>query len=85
MRMEKIQQALEAKRIVYEYIEEDGCGSFDFQFRGLSYHIWEYTDNGQFGAETNVFNVGRSQDVDNDYDERIAKHILSWPDMLPGF
>ncbi len=85
MRMQKIKDALDHKKINYTYMEEDGCGSFDFLFRGLSYHIWEYQDGDVYGAETNVFNVGRSCDVDGDYDEQISAHILGWPDMLPGF
>ena len=35
MRLEKVQDALRAKNIKYEYTEEDGCGSLDFMFRGL--------------------------------------------------
>ncbi len=85
MRMETIRAALEQKNIHYTYHEEDGCGSFDFQFRGLSYYIWEYEEQGIYGAETNVFNVGRGRDVDGDYEEAISRHILGWPDMMPGF
>ena len=38
---------------------------------------YEYT-------EENVFEAGRSQDIEGDYEETISKEILSWPDMLPG-
>ena len=38
----------------------------------------------QRGAETNVFEAGRSQDIEGDYEEIISGEILSWPDMLPG-
>ena len=41
-------------------------------------HIYD----GVWGAETNVFNVGRSQDLEGDYEEVIAQEILSWPDMI---
>lgn len=44
MRLEKVQDALRAKNIKYEYTEEDGCGSLDFMFRGLKFHVWEYHD-----------------------------------------
>lgn len=85
MRLEKIQQALKEKNINYTYIEEEGCGSCDFQFRGLRYHIWEFQDNGQRGVETNVYHAGRSEDVLGNYEEEIAALILSWPDMaVPG-
>ena len=39
MRLEKVQDALRAKKIKYEYTEEDGCGSLDFMFRGLKFHV----------------------------------------------
>ena len=39
MRLEKVQDALRAKNIKYEYTEEDGCGSLDFMFRGLKFHV----------------------------------------------
>ena len=42
MRLEKVQDALRAKNIKYEYTEEDGCGSLDFMFRGLKFHVWVY-------------------------------------------
>ena len=54
MRLEKVQDALRAKKIKYEYTEEDGCGSLDFMFRGLKFHVWEYHD-GVWGAETNIY------------------------------
>ena len=71
----------EQKNIKFEYTEEDGCGSLDFMFRGLKFHVWEYEDNG-WGAETNVFAAGRSEDVEGDYEEIISREILSWPDMI---
>ena len=42
MRLEKVQEALNTKNIKYEYTEENGCGSLDFMFRGLRFHVWEY-------------------------------------------
>ena len=83
MRLEKVQEALNTKNIKYEYTEENGCGSLDFMFRGLRFHVWEYEVR-VWGAETNVFEAGRSQDIEGDYEETISKEILSWPDMLPG-
>ena len=78
MRLEKVQEALKTKKIHYEYTEENGCGSIDFMFRGLRFHIWEYEDR-VWGAETNVFEAGRSQDIEGDYEEIISGEILSWP------
>ena len=45
MRLKKIQEALKTKNIIFTYTEEDNCGSLDFQFRGLRYHIWEFADD----------------------------------------
>ena len=75
MRLQKVQDALEKKNIKYEYTEEDGCGSLDFMFRGLKFHVWEYHD-GVWGA------AGRSQDIEGDYEAEISAEILSWPDMI---
>ena len=33
MRLQKVQEALNTKKIPFEYTEEDGCGSIDFMFR----------------------------------------------------
>ena len=44
MRLEKIQNVLKEKNWGYQYTEEDGCGSIDFEYRGVSYHIWEFFD-----------------------------------------
>ena len=81
MRLQRVREALDKKRITYKYSEEDCCGSLDFLFRGLSFHVWEFCDDG-WGAETNIFNVGRSQDLEGDYEAEIAAEILSWPDMI---
>ena len=80
-RIKKVQDALEKKNIKYEYTEEDGCGSLDFMFRGLKFHVWEYHD-GVWGAETNIYEAGRSQDIEGDYEAEISAEILSWPDMI---
>lgn len=82
MRLEKVKEALRQKRITYDYTEEDGCGSLDFLFRGLKFHIWEFCDDTVWGVETNLFNVGRSEDIEGDYEAVLVKEILSWPDMI---
>ncbi len=85
MRLEKTQCSLAKKNIMFSYTEEDGCGSLDFQFRGLRYHIWEFQDDGLWGVDTNVKCAGRSEDILGDYDTEIADLILTWPDMaIPG-
>ena len=81
MRLEKVQDALNKKKITFEYNEEDGCGSLDFLYRGLKYHVWEYCDE-VWGVDTNIFETGRSRDVEGDYEAVLVNEILSWPDML---
>lgn len=82
MRLERTQKALEKKKVKFTYTEEDGCGSLDFLFRGLGYHVWEYHDGDVWGAETNIFAAGRSEDIEGDYEAIMEKEILSWPDMI---
>lgn len=82
MRLNRVQDALKKKNIKYQYTEENGCGSIDFMFRGLRFRVWEYEDR-VWGAETNVFEAGRSQDIEGNYELVISEEILSWPDMIP--
>ena len=85
MRLKKIQEALKTKNIIFTYTEEDNCGSLDFQFRGLRYHIWEFVDGEESGVETNVYHADKSEDITGDYETEISELILSWPDMaIPG-
>lgn len=46
--LEKIQVYLKEQGWEYRYSEEDGCGSIDFDYRGVPYHIWEF-DEGERG------------------------------------
>ena len=71
MKLQMVQNALKQKNIKYEYTEEDDCGSLDFMFRGLRFHVWEYHDE-VWGAETNIYEAGRSQDIEGDYEKEIA-------------
>ncbi|WP_411337604.1 kinase [Ruminococcus gauvreauii] len=77
MRLEKIQKKLKDMRLEFRYTEVDGCGSLDFEYRGVGYHVWEFEDNG-FGAETNVRNGGQSEDVLGDYEEEIIRILDAW-------
>ena len=51
MRLEKLQAYLRDKGQEYRYTEEDGCGSIDWEHRGLMYHVWEFPES---CAESNV-------------------------------
>ncbi len=75
MRLERLQDYLRGKGWKYSYVEEDGCGSVDWEHRGLTYHVWEFPEN---GAESNVKNVGKMEDYTGDYETEILKIIESW-------
>lgn len=76
MRLEKIQGYLRSKGWKYQYTEEDGCGSVDFEYRGINYHVWEFPDGE--GAESNVKDGGRQEEFAGDYEEEILTIIRDW-------
>ncbi|MCD7841597.1 MAG: hypothetical protein LUG56_03920 [Lachnospiraceae bacterium] len=43
-RLGRVRSFIEERGWKYSYSEEDGCGSIDFEYRGLAYHIWEFDD-----------------------------------------
>ncbi len=77
MRLVKIQQQLKEMNITFTYAENDGLGSIDFNHRGLSYHIWEFLD-GEYGAESNIANAGRTRDYLGDYETEIIDIMKEW-------
>lgn len=76
MRLEKIQGYLRSKGWKYQYTEEDGCGSVDFEYRGINYHVWEFPDGE--GAESNVRDGGRQEEFAGDHEEEILAVIRDW-------
>ena len=54
MRLKKIQEYLEHRGWEFQYTEEDGLGSIDFEHRGLNYHIWEFED-GEIAGQRQIF------------------------------
>lgn len=76
MRLLKIQDTMKEMGIQYSYTEEDGCGSIDFEHRGLKYHIWEFADEDvPCGVETNLFYAGRSEDILDDYEDVLSEEL----------
>ncbi len=77
MRLEKVQAWFQERDYPYTYTEEDGLGSLDFEYRGLTYHIWEFPgeDGAACGVETNLFHAGRSEDIENDYEKIIIEEL----------
>ncbi|HIQ95413.1 MAG TPA: kinase [Candidatus Limivivens merdigallinarum] len=72
MRLKNIQNLLKERKIQYTYTEEDGLGSIDFEYRGVSYHIWEFED-GAAGAESNLRSGGRMEEFTGDYEEQLLE------------
>ena len=77
MRLERIQEYLKKKGWKYHYVEEDDCGSLEFEYRGLLYHVWEYQEDG-YGAESNVRHGGYQEDFDGDYEGQIIQVMENW-------
>lgn len=61
----------------YTDCEEDGCGSIDFEYRGVPYHIWEFCD-GEWGVETNIRHGGKQEELLGDYESEILKILEDW-------
>ncbi len=75
MRLEKLQAYLRRKGWEYRYTEESGCGSMDWEHRGLMYHVWEFSED---GAESNVKIAGRMEEYSGDYEEQILEIVKGW-------
>ena len=74
MRLAKVQSALREKAYSFDYEEEEGIGSIDFEDRGLEYHVWEFQDDdGSFGAETNLMHAGHMEELRDDYEEQLLR------------
>ena len=81
MALELTRKALDEKNIKYDYAEEEGLGSLNFIHRGLSYHIWEYSDDEEtkaIGVDTNLMHAGKSEDVEGDYEKTICGWIETY-------
>ena len=77
-RLQRVRAYLEGKGWEYEYHEEDGCGSVDFSYRGVPYHIWEFDEGGTRGVETNLQPGGRQEEVQGDYEASLIEMLESW-------
>lgn len=77
MRLKKIQEYLKSRGWKYKYFEEDGCGSIEFSYRGIPYHVWEYEEDG-WGADSNVREGGRQENFTGDYEREIIRVMENW-------
>lgn len=76
-RLARIRAFLDEKGWTYEYNEEGSCGSLDFDYRGVPYHIWEF-DDGEPGVESNVRSGGKQEDFFGNYEEEVIEVIRNW-------
>ena len=77
MRLVSIQDFLKEQEWPFQYVEEDGLGSIDFEYRGVGYHIWEFKEE-EYGAESNVKEGGKQEDYYGDYEKQIINIIKAW-------
>ena len=76
-RLQRVQEFIEEKGWESSYHEEDGCGSIDFSYRGVPYHIWEFEEDG-FGVDTNIRHGGRQEELRGDYEAEILEIMKHW-------
>lgn len=77
MRLMRLQEYLRANGYSFSYWETDGCGTIEFDHRGLHYHIWEYPEP-EGGAEANLESAGRSVEYGGDYEGTLLSILKSW-------
>ena len=78
MRLQKIRKYLEESKMEYIYTEVEDCGSLDFDYRGVPYHIWEFEEDGDWGVEMNLQHGGRQEEVLGDYETKLIEMMDSW-------
>ena len=72
------QELLKQHNCEFTYTEEDGLGSIDLIYRGVSYYIWEFAEGEEKGVETNLRSGGRSEDLTGEnYEEKLLE-LLKW-------
>ena len=76
-RLTKVLDFIRQRGWEFTYSEEDGCGSIDFEYRGVPYHIWEFEENG-WGVETNVRHGGRQEELSGDYETELLEIMKNW-------
>ena len=77
MRLKQIQEYMRSMGYSFRYWEDNGCGTIEFDHRGLHYHIWEYPEP-ESGAESNLESAGRSIEYTGDYETKILNILKSW-------
>ena len=78
MRLVKLQEYFKENKIPFTYAEEEELGSLDFEVHGIAFHVWEFCEDGVYGAESNVESCGRHKDYEGDYEQTILDIISKW-------
>lgn len=77
MSLDKIKQFIISKGWLYQYTDVEELGSIDFEYMGVSYHIWEFMDD-QCGVESNVKNIGKLEEFIDDYQNELIEIMKKW-------
>lgn len=76
-RLEQVLALIKERGWTFKDCLEDECESIDFEYRGVSYHIWEFHD-GEWGVETNVRHGGAMEEITGDYEAELLEIIKDW-------
>ena len=76
-RLERVLAMMEERGWTFRRCMEDDCESIDFEYRGVSYHIWEFHDE-EWGVETNVRHGGGMEEMTGDYETELLEIMKDW-------
>ncbi|MCI8530963.1 MAG: kinase [Lachnospiraceae bacterium] len=76
-RLERVLAMMEERGWTFRRCMEDDCESIDFEYRGVSYHIWEFHDE-EWGVETNVRHGGGMEEITGDYETKLLEIMEDW-------
>ncbi len=76
-RLERVLAMMEERGWTFRRCMEDDCESIDFEYRGVSYHIWEFHDE-EWGVETNVRHGGGMEEITGDYEAELLEIMKDW-------
>lgn len=76
-RLERVLSLIEKRGWTFRRCMEDDCESIDFEYRGVSYHIWEFHDE-EWGVETNVRHGGGMEEITGDYETKLLEIMEDW-------
>ncbi|MBS6396046.1 MAG: kinase [Clostridiales bacterium] len=77
VRLQRVLAFIRERGWNHKSCQEDGCGSIDFEYRGVPYHIWEFYD-GEWGVETNLRHGGRQEEFFGDYESEMLEIMKDW-------